>query len=68
MYEDLKYLPVKLFALLISPKMLISFCYKSTFQYGPAGLESFSLYQKAKKKYLVEQIIEGNILPFVLNF
>lgn len=53
MFEDFKYLPIKLIGLMMAPKMLISFCYKTSFKYGPAGMESFSLYQKAKKKYLV---------------
>jgi hypothetical protein len=53
MLLDLKMLPAKTLYLLVAPRMILVFIKNTSFRYGPSGLESFSLYQKAKKRYLL---------------
>lgn len=60
MLKDLFFIPLKLLTLLIAPRMASVFIYKTSFKYGPLGLETFQVYQKSKVEYLFHNIIATN--------
>ena len=60
MLRDLLLVPLKIIALLIAPRMTAVFIYRSSFRYGPSGLETFEIYQKIKTKYLLNNIYATN--------
>lgn len=53
MLADIITLPLKIIALLIAPRMYLSFIFKTSFKYGPAGLDTCALYQKCKINYFM---------------
>ncbi len=69
MLRDLILIPLKLIAFGMAPRMTAVFIYKTSFQYGPSGLETFEIYQKMKTKYLISNIFATNfrILQIVLQ-
>lgn len=53
MFVDVIMLPLKIVAMLIAPKMYLSFILKTSFKYGPAGLDTCGLYQRCKMNYFM---------------
>jgi hypothetical protein len=68
MVIDVITIPLKLLAFLIAPRMYLSFLLKTSFKYGPVGIETFEIYQRCKRKYFSENIINASLVAILLHF
>lgn len=67
MARDVVMLPVHLFCLVTAPKMFVSFIKRTGYQYGPSGIESFTLYQQRKRQYELEIICAWTLVTLIIH-
>jgi len=61
---DIFTLPLKILVLIIAPLSYVSYIFKTSFRYGPEGLDSYSTYQNAKQNHL-QIIIQTKVKAFL---
>lgn len=67
MLWDVISIPLKLLAVVIAPRIYLSFIVRTAFNYGPAGLDTFSIYQICKINYFKNEIIKANLKIILIN-
>lgn len=68
MARDVITLPLKIICALLAPRMYLSYVFKTSFKYGPVGVDTFEIYQKSKFNYLVASIFKASILTLFIHF
>ena len=68
MFNDIITLPLKVISFIFAPKMFIDFVLKTSFRYGPAGIDTFDIYQRLKYKFLKLNILQVGLIGFLVHF
>lgn len=65
---DIVMFPAQLVTFLMAPRMVVTFLRETAFQYGPAGFDTFKLYQKCKRNYFWRVVFLHNFIALILHW